>query len=551
MTNYKFKFIFNFKQLLTIVFVLTLNYSKAQTPITSWVLSSNIDDYDESGSSTVIDKNGDIIVVGTFNSPTITFGNIILSNINGSSMFILKVNASGNVLWAKSEGNVEPLGVNTDQLGNIIITGEFTSSSVNIGSNIFTNNGVRDVFISKYDNNGNLLWAKSAGGINDDYQKNSVSIDLLGNIYTTGGFHSPTITFGTTTLTNSYGSGVFIVKYNANGNIEYAKSEGTTTSIAMGWTTLLDNNENLYVTGTYSGTSITFGNTTLNNSSTSINPEVFTVKYNKFGDVLWAKSYGTAEYFDESYNMTLDNNNNLIVVGMSLLPSVRANSFIFKLDNNGNQIFEKKYTSDFNNFKNGDIRTYNVITNNSGEIFISGVFSKSIVLNSGVILSLGGNDIFILKLDNLGNVIWSKTIGGTGNDVINSFAKNSNGNYYITGNYQSQTINFDSYLLNNTNRLTKNFYLASLSNSTNINQDVNILEARIYPNPTKDQLNILFDEYQLNSNISLYNFIGELINKTTFTGTQAKIERNNLVKGIYFIKISNKNSTCIKKIIIE
>src|SRR5258707_1392540 len=105
------------------------------------------------------------------------------------------------------------------------------------------------------------LWAQSAGGTGQDNVQ-SISTDAGSNVYVLGYFNSPSITFGTTSLTNAGGGAndLFIVKYDNSGNVIWAKSAGGTgQEFAYGITT--DDSDNVYVTGYFQSPSITFGTT--------------------------------------------------------------------------------------------------------------------------------------------------------------------------------------------------------------------------------------------------------------------------------------------------
>jgi hypothetical protein len=93
----------------------------------------------------------------------------------------------------------------------------------------------------------NWLWAKSAGGASYDYGQ-SIATDVNGNVYVTGYFYSPSLTFGTTTLTNMGLYDIFVVKYDANGNVLWAKSTGG-THLDEGYGISTDANGNVFVTG--------------------------------------------------------------------------------------------------------------------------------------------------------------------------------------------------------------------------------------------------------------------------------------------------------------
>ena len=133
-----------------------------------------------------------------------------------NDIFVVKYDANGNVLWAKSAGGTShdiAYGISTDAGGNVLLTGDFYSPSISFGTTTLTSAspGASDVFVVKYDANGNVLWAKSAGGIFTDIGYD-ISTDASGNVLVTGYFNSPSISFGTTTLTNAGGADVFVVK---------------------------------------------------------------------------------------------------------------------------------------------------------------------------------------------------------------------------------------------------------------------------------------------------------------------------------------------------
>jgi hypothetical protein len=90
--------------------------------------------------------------------------------------------------------------------------GNFESATISFGTNTLTNAGYDDIFFAKYDANGNVLWAKSAGSTNPDVGEN-ICTDSYGNSYVTGYYTSTSISFGTTTLPNSYNMHMFIAKY--------------------------------------------------------------------------------------------------------------------------------------------------------------------------------------------------------------------------------------------------------------------------------------------------------------------------------------------------
>lgn len=167
----------------------------------------------------------------------------------------------------------EGLGVCTDSNGNIFATGYFISGIIIFGSDTLTNSppqGLSEIFIVKYDPNGNVLWAKSIPGFSSDWGF-SVSADPSGNVFVTGEFSSDTLYFGSSVIvTNTSSTAVFIAKYDPIGNILWAKSEmGTPNYNDGGYSVSADSFGNAFVVGHFASLSATFGTTTLTNSATS------------------------------------------------------------------------------------------------------------------------------------------------------------------------------------------------------------------------------------------------------------------------------------------
>ncbi|HTB07488.1 MAG TPA: gliding motility-associated C-terminal domain-containing protein [Bacteroidia bacterium] len=204
------------------------------------------------GDAVTTDILGNVYITGLFED-TLTFGADTVKDIipNNNNVFIVKYDTKGNVLWAKqanlfsSMSSANGNSVGTDQLGNVYLTGYFTGT-INFGSN--TLNGINnislyDVFIVKYNPNGNVLWAKQ-GNIPSSASGGSgysVITDKANNVYLTGYFRD-TLAFGTDTLKEQvsrtgfgfYGD-IFLIKYDANGNILWTKESSNTSDTTWGW----------------------------------------------------------------------------------------------------------------------------------------------------------------------------------------------------------------------------------------------------------------------------------------------------------------------------
>ncbi len=219
------------KKLLLVILLFNSVRLFAQTPDWIWANSAGGNGVDE-GNSVATDATGNMIATGYFKSDSITFGTTVLINSDSSSLtqdfFIVKYDSSGNVLWAKSAGggnDDKGKGVAIDLSGNIIVTGSFRSDTITF-SYLLANAGNENIFIVKYDPSGNILWSKSAGGTGFYDAANSITTDGDGNIIIAGDFGSNSIPFGTTYLYNFGAINGFVVKYDSLGNVLWAKSVG-------------------------------------------------------------------------------------------------------------------------------------------------------------------------------------------------------------------------------------------------------------------------------------------------------------------------------------
>ena len=218
-----------------------------------------------------------------------------------------------NWLWATAAGGQfaeQADAICTDASGNVYATGYFSTSSITFGSYTLTTSGSSSLFIVKFDPSGNVLWAQSKSG-SSTINGYGIAADASGNVYVSGRFYSSTLTFASTTLTNAGGSDMFVVKLNSSGTYLWAKSAGG-TGTESGAGISVDASGNVIVSGYFSSSSLTFGSTTLTNATGS--SDMFTVKYDASGAVLWAKSAASAGV-DYGVDNTTHATGNVIISG--------------------------------------------------------------------------------------------------------------------------------------------------------------------------------------------------------------------------------------------
>ncbi len=378
------------------------------------------------GTAVITDTIGNVYVSGTFMSPSVTFDSTTLINIDGSGnsldMFLVKYNANnGTIVWAKSAGGIgNDFGycASVDATGNVYLNGYFTSSSMTIGSTTLTNantDGSADIFLTKYNSTGNVVWAKSAGGTATEWGY-SVITDVSGNIYITGYFASPTLQFGTFTLTNAGGLDLYITKYSPSGNLLWAKNAGGIKD-EWGNCVMTDGSGNVYLAGWFKSSSITFGSTILNITDSTANycADILVVKYDASGNVLWAKNVGGGG-FDAADAVVPDVNGNVYLTGLFESPSISFGSsvitnntpgqgdvFVAKLGSLTTAVEENNSFNRINIFPNPSSGQVNITTsNNIDEVKITDILGQIVYQTKtnekNISLQLGKAGLYIVTL---------------------------------------------------------------------------------------------------------------------------------------------------------
>jgi hypothetical protein len=414
------------------------------------------------GYAITVDASGNIYTTGVFDGTVdLDPGPGVDSHTSAwNDCFVQKLDAAGNLLWAKSFGGTnddDGQSINVDASGNVYVTGSFENTvDFDPGAGTFnlTSEGSNDIFILKLDASGNFLWAKSFGGTGIDLGWSS-TVDATGNVYTTGSY-SNTTDFdpgaGTFPLTSAGGTDIFVQKLDASGNFVWAKSFGGANADEARAINV-DASGNVYTTGHFQGTGDFDPSAGTTNLTSVGGYDVFVQKLDASGNFLWAKSSGGGAD-DFGYANTVDASGNVHSTGvfrsivdfdpgtgtLNLTSSGVTDIFIQKLDASGNLVWA-------NSFGGIDIDQGKAIAvDGSGNVYTSGNFRSTVDFDPGTgtlsIASLGGFDGFVQKLDASGNFVYAISFGGTGSDSGNSLYIDGSGNVHTTGNFNS-TVDFD------------------------------------------------------------------------------------------------------------
>lgn len=366
--------------------------------------------------------------------------------IFAANLFVstIMVNAQGSLPewnWANQSGGLDynnGNGITTDSEGNVIVTGYFQGQAV-FGTTTLTCLGVYDVFVVKYNNLGNVLWAIRMGGTDNDYGY-SVATDLAGNIYVAGHFQNQIVINGETI--NCYGwRDMFVAKISSQGSILWFRHGGGDFAdgfkIAVNDAGLVAVTGYFYSTMQFSGSALTltsFGET-----------DIFIALYNTQGQLQWVNG-GGGIFDDQGKGLNIDEAGNVLCTGFfygpatfgtHILESPEYNSHfcLLKLDVNGNFLFAQSYGSS----EGGESPFGGLDTDNEGNIYIGGIYyAETFQIGDDILVNsnYGYFDVFVIKFDATGNPIWGRSSGGQGLDYCRGIDVDSTGNCYISGNFE-------------------------------------------------------------------------------------------------------------------
>lgn len=410
--------------------------------------------------------------------------------------FILKLNSSGNFVWAHTFGAAnEATGsdVAIDAQNNVIIVGHFSNTvdfDPSAGMDTLSANN-EDIFIHKLDSAGNHLWVRSLNSPSDD-GPDGVSVDASGNIYVTGMF-SLTIDFDPGSGTDMFTSGAmgwngFLLKLNAAGNYAWAK-QFYSNQYSKGLATSVCSNGDILVTGIFRDTLDTNPGTGSSFVTSNGGLDIFAFRFSNTGNVIWNKTMGGP------------------------------------MDDYGREIEEDA----------------------SGNIFLAGQFSDTVDFDPGAGISLfnslGNADIFVQQLNGSGGYISLMQMGGTDNESAQAIACANNA-IYITGQYAG-SVDLNPFLATAAHTAvgSTDFFVIKLNGSPNSLAEVSKgINAFLYPNPTAGKFFIEGISWDIVQDISLYTISGQKITfDTTNLASNKEVDIIHLPAGIYYLTLTTED----------
>ena len=323
-------------------------------------------------------SDGGFIVCGR----TFSFGT------GGWEGYILRLDQAGDTLWTRTYGNVqydEVQDIDTTSDGGYILTGH-----------TWTNDWAGDVYLIKLDAAGNVVWDQTYGG----------AVGLSDKGYSVrqtsdGGY----VVCGSTETYGQGGDDVYVIKTNSSGGLLWTRTIGTSGTLEVGREIQQTSDGGYIVTGYTDGAGTSFY-------------DVFLIKLNGTGTVLWNYRYGGSSYdFAYTVDETTDGG---FILGATTNSFGAGNwdAYLIKTDAMGTLQWSKTY-----GLGNEDRAQAARQTSDGGYI----ICGRSNSVGSG------GYDATLHKTDASGNLTWSKTFGGTSEDQAWFVREHSSGGYVICG----------------------------------------------------------------------------------------------------------------------
>ena len=468
-----------------LLFLLSLlsNLVYSQALSAEWVKSIPVDAF-EQNSSIAQAPCGDIYTVGFFQGSS--FGS--LNNLGSEDGFISKYNQQGQLVWVKQLAGSSADRINGITIGSdneIYIVGEFRGT-VRYNSDSLVSFDQLDVLVAKIDSAGHFQWATSATGWGYE-SAYDISLSPNGNLLVTG-YYENNLDFGSFSLLANNLRDVFIMALDQQGNPLWLESLSG-PSVEYGRSIATDTSNNIYLTGVFRDFLYPNGGTLSGFGSY----DAFLAKYDPTGQLLWIKAMGGPSA-DEGYSVNVDPKQDIVLVGwydrsmlidtLTLNGSKEEDGFAAKFSPNGDLIWGLPLAGSF------DERVYAVDFDANNDIYLLGTVDSLLVIDGDSLTNRHLNrptDIFVIKLDEEANYQWGQTLGHYYNDFCYDLVVQDPTTLYIVGSFQDTSIFINDTLIS---QVGYDIFLGKFNVDTTVsvrqipNHSLSeVTHIKLYPNP--------------------------------------------------------------------
>lgn len=332
-------------------------------------------------------------------------------------------------------GNDNVNAVISDDVGNIFITGSF-SGQMSLSGNTYTSTGIREAFVAKLDNSGNLIWLTQipATENNQTYGKD-ICMDAVGNLYVTG-YYTGALTLGTSNLPDINNFSLFYAKLNTTGELMNGMYHSQNVD-EIGFSIDIDDNANVYIS------------CAISNSMDYRHPS-WLLKYDQSNNLISEVQY------DVGFNNLIIDGNNIFYSGVirggdngyidenvSLNPPSGYND-IFVAKSNLEGVFEWGITASHDGTYGHDSGMDRLFIDNNNNCFLGGIFRTDLIFGNDTIVQSNGN--FITKFNEQGSFLWLNQINSSSTYNM-GLTTDFSGNVYATENSSLLKYSTDGILL--------------------------------------------------------------------------------------------------------
>lgn len=525
-----------------------------------WVRTGGGSGLDD-GIGVAVDAFGNVFVAGCFQGSA-SVGGIPINSYGGLDMFVAKYSPAGSVLWVRtggSSGGDEGRAVTTDSAGNVYVTGYFSSNASFSGHSVSSKGGY-DMYVIKYDADGNFAWIRSGGGYDHD-DGYGIAVDNNGNCYVAGGWRDEAY-FDDDTLSSFGGYDGFIAKYSALGNQVWVKRVSAGCSDDRGLRLQIDPEGILRLSGYFYSTILTSWESGMASRGSR---DAFYMSLDQDGNPISSVHIGGPG--EESGNDTwVDALGNVYYAGhfsstVQFGPSISLTSiglgdlFLAKYNPAGNVLWARQGGG------GGDEYGMTVAGFDNGVVY-GGPFLGIAVFSDTFLISSGDYDAVVAKYTHDGDFVWARKMGGTGHDYTYNLCADQDGNVYVAGHFTGTATFDDTTISGHGDRDFFVVKIASDGNITGTTDDKNIAYrfslSQNYPNPFNPTTEI---QYALPSSaritIKVYNILGQLVrtlvdaeqnaglHTTTWNGTNETGE--TVSSGVYVLRLEAEGASLSRK----
>ncbi|MBK86498.1 MAG: hypothetical protein CMC86_04780 [Flavobacteriaceae bacterium] len=296
-------------------------------------------------------------------------------------------------------------------------------------------NNSYDYWLIKFDAFGNQQWQKVYGGSDDDRGQEIINTSdggyaIIGSSKSQDGDVS----------LNSGFNDFWVLKISNSGNLIWEKSFGYSGS-DNGFSIIQTQDNGYLITGVIDVTSSDGQGNNRLNINRHAGGDYWVIKINSVGNLQWSRYFG-GSFTDTSYALSETQTGNFIIVGSSDSDDIDINNnkgsydfWVLKISSSGELIWEKS----FGGSEIDEARDITITEN--GDFLIVGD-SRSV--DTDILYNNGAADIWIIKINADGQLIWEKTYGGTSFDGVQSIQKTLNNYYIVAGNSRSSDVNLEN-----------------------------------------------------------------------------------------------------------